>query len=583
MLAYRAGSAGRRGAPCASSSPPTSTARTSASASSWPPPRSTRPTPCSWAATSRGRRSSPSWPEDGSLTGRDRGQERDRAGGGVGPAGRRHQPGRVLPGPDGGRRARRAGGRPRRRWTGCSAARSRPRLQRWCDLAAERLDPAVRCIITPGNDDPVEADAVLAAHQRVEFPEAELCDLGPVAMASLGVVPSTPWNTERESSEEDLAKQIGAMLDQVPEGQECHHELPLPAVRDRARRRPRARRHAEAGHPRRAAEHRAGRQPRGARGHQALPAAGRRCTATSTSPGRRRRSAGRYASIPAVTTARACCAARWWTSPRTGRAWTSCSRPDSDMPVLDVLTMGRVGVDIYPLQAGVALEDVTTFGKYLGGSATNVAVAAARLGRSAAVITRTGARPVRPLRASGAEAATALATSSSPRSRGCRRRSRSARSSRPTTSRSTSTGTRKRPTWRSAPTSWTATRSAPPGCSGSPPPACPPSPAARPRWPRWRRAPGPGCTVLDLDYRPCSGRRGRRPARGQRGARPRHRRGRQPRRVRHGRGRARPAAGRAGPAATTAPTWPWLSRARRACWPWTRPAGGVRRRCRWRC
>src|SRR6516164_9423871 len=55
--------------------------------------------------------------------------------------------------------------------------------------------------------------------------------------------------------------------------------------------------------------------------------------------------------------------------------------------------MGRVGVDIYPLQAGVALEDVTTFGRYLGGSATNVAVAAARLGRSAAVITRTGNDP----------------------------------------------------------------------------------------------------------------------------------------------------------------------------------------------
>ena len=53
-------------------------------------------------------------------------------------------------------------------------------LQRWCDLAAERLDPAVRCIITPGNDDPVDADAVLAAHGRVECPELELCDLGPV-------------------------------------------------------------------------------------------------------------------------------------------------------------------------------------------------------------------------------------------------------------------------------------------------------------------------------------------------------------------------------------------------------------------
>jgi 5-dehydro-2-deoxygluconokinase len=58
--------------------------------------------------------------------------------------------------------------------------------------------------------------------------------------------------------------------------------------------------------------------------------------------------------------------------------------------VYDVLTMGRVGVDFYPLQPGLALADVTTFGKFLGGSATNVAVAAARHGRRAAVITRTG-------------------------------------------------------------------------------------------------------------------------------------------------------------------------------------------------
>jgi 5-dehydro-2-deoxygluconokinase len=60
---------------------------------------------------------------------------------------------------------------------------------------------------------------------------------------------------------------------------------------------------------------------------------------------------------------------------------------------LDVLTMGRVGVDVYPQQVGVHLEDVRTFAKYLGGSATNVAVAAARLGRRSAVITRTGADP----------------------------------------------------------------------------------------------------------------------------------------------------------------------------------------------
>ncbi|NBM16085.1 5-dehydro-2-deoxygluconokinase [Streptomyces sp. GC420] len=59
----------------------------------------------------------------------------------------------------------------------------------------------------------------------------------------------------------------------------------------------------------------------------------------------------------------------------------------------DLITMGRIGVDIYPLQTGVPLSRVETFGKFLGGSAANVAVAAARLGRSAAVITRTGDDP----------------------------------------------------------------------------------------------------------------------------------------------------------------------------------------------
>jgi 5-dehydro-2-deoxygluconokinase len=66
-------------------------------------------------------------------------------------------------------------------------------------------------------------------------------------------------------------------------------------------------------------------------------------------------------------------------------------RADSD--ALEVLTMGRIGVDLYPEQIGVELPDVRTFRKMLGGSATNVAVAAARLGRRAGVITKVGDDP----------------------------------------------------------------------------------------------------------------------------------------------------------------------------------------------
>ncbi|MEU4738937.1 5-dehydro-2-deoxygluconokinase [Actinosynnema sp. NPDC023658] len=57
---------------------------------------------------------------------------------------------------------------------------------------------------------------------------------------------------------------------------------------------------------------------------------------------------------------------------------------------VEVLTVGRVGVDLYPEQSGVPLAEVRTFAKSLGGTATNVAVAAARLGRSSAVLTKVG-------------------------------------------------------------------------------------------------------------------------------------------------------------------------------------------------
>ena len=60
---------------------------------------------------------------------------------------------------------------------------------------------------------------------------------------------------------------------------------------------------------------------------------------------------------------------------------------------LDLLTIGRISTDLYAEQLGVPLGGVQTFRKSIGGTATNVAVAAARLGRRAAVFTKVGADP----------------------------------------------------------------------------------------------------------------------------------------------------------------------------------------------
>ncbi|CAA9453374.1 MAG: 5-keto-2-deoxygluconokinase / uncharacterized domain [uncultured Rubrobacteraceae bacterium] len=56
----------------------------------------------------------------------------------------------------------------------------------------------------------------------------------------------------------------------------------------------------------------------------------------------------------------------------------------------DLVCIGRTSVDLYAEQDGSKLEDVQSFRKYVGGSATNIAVGTARLGVKSAMITRVG-------------------------------------------------------------------------------------------------------------------------------------------------------------------------------------------------
>jgi 5-dehydro-2-deoxygluconokinase len=60
------------------------------------------------------------------------------------------------------------------------------------------------------------------------------------------------------------------------------------------------------------------------------------------------------------------------------------------MKPLDVITIGRAGVDLYGSQIGSRLEDMGSFEKYIGGSPTNIAAGTARLGLKSALITRVG-------------------------------------------------------------------------------------------------------------------------------------------------------------------------------------------------
>src|SRR5450759_1251208 len=57
---------------------------------------------------------------------------------------------------------------------------------------------------------------------------------------------------------------------------------------------------------------------------------------------------------------------------------------------LDIVCLGRLGVDFYAQQIGARLEDVASFAKYLGGSSANTAFGCARLGLKAALVSRIG-------------------------------------------------------------------------------------------------------------------------------------------------------------------------------------------------
>jgi len=63
--------------------------------------------------------------------------------------------------------------------------------------------------------------------------------------------------------------------------------------------------------------------------------------------------------------------------------------PHSSNPV-DLVCLGRAGVDFYADQVGSRLEDVGSFSKYIGGSSTNIACCSSRMGLSTALITRVG-------------------------------------------------------------------------------------------------------------------------------------------------------------------------------------------------
>jgi len=89
-------------------------------------------------------------------------------------------------------------------------------LRLWVELADERLAASgTRAYVIPGNDDPWEIDAVLAAGSSVVACDETVQSVGPHEMVSLGYSNRTPWHTPRELDEEEIYTRLKRLVDQL--------------------------------------------------------------------------------------------------------------------------------------------------------------------------------------------------------------------------------------------------------------------------------------------------------------------------------------------------------------------------------
>jgi uncharacterized protein len=89
-------------------------------------------------------------------------------------------------------------------------------LRLWVELADERLaGTGTRAYVIPGNDDPWEIDAVLAAGSSVVACDETVQTIGPHEMVSFGYSNRTPWQTPRELDEEEIYVRLKRLVDQL--------------------------------------------------------------------------------------------------------------------------------------------------------------------------------------------------------------------------------------------------------------------------------------------------------------------------------------------------------------------------------
>jgi uncharacterized protein len=104
------------------------------------------------------------------------------------------------------------------------------RVREWMMLSNDRLKgTGVKCYISPGNDDDFAIDSALTDEGMVINPEGRVVELeSGNQMITLGYSNRTPWNSPRETTEEDLQSRIDKMASAVDDIKKCIFNVHLP-------------------------------------------------------------------------------------------------------------------------------------------------------------------------------------------------------------------------------------------------------------------------------------------------------------------------------------------------------------------
>jgi Icc-related predicted phosphoesterase len=91
-------------------------------------------------------------------------------------------------------------------------------IARWLELAEERLGgTGVRCLISPGNDDPPAIDRLLDESSATENPEGRPVEIGELTMVTCGIANRTPWHSYREQDEHELERTLEGLIGAAPD------------------------------------------------------------------------------------------------------------------------------------------------------------------------------------------------------------------------------------------------------------------------------------------------------------------------------------------------------------------------------